>query len=69
MLSFCDNFLLFLTGRALLQGSDSSTDEISQESFRRQRVNRFITEHLLRAGYFETAQKLADYVKVACSSS
>jgi macrophage erythroblast attacher len=30
--------------------------------FRKQRANRFIIEHLLRNGYFETAQKLADYV-------
>jgi macrophage erythroblast attacher len=30
--------------------------------FRKQRTNRFIIEHLLRNGYFETAQKLAEYV-------
>lgn len=30
--------------------------------FRKQRANRFIIEHLLRNGYFETAQKLAEYV-------
>jgi macrophage erythroblast attacher len=34
----------------------------TRKFFYNQRINRFIIEHLLRTGYFETAQMLADYV-------
>uniref|UniRef100_A0A914KP22 E3 ubiquitin-protein transferase MAEA n=2 Tax=Meloidogyne TaxID=189290 RepID=A0A914KP22_MELIC len=39
-----------------------SSDSTVRKSFYDQRLNRFIVEHLLRTGYFETAQMLADYV-------
>ncbi|KAF7637216.1 hypothetical protein Mgra_00003392 [Meloidogyne graminicola] len=39
-----------------------SSDSTVRKSFYDQRLNRFIVEHLLRIGYFETAQMLADYV-------
>ncbi|KAH7726655.1 erythroblast macrophage protein EMP [Aphelenchoides avenae] len=52
--------------KALLLRADylkqwNSTDPSIQEAFRNQRLNRFIVEHLLRCGYFETAQKLAEH--------
>ncbi|KAL7071321.1 hypothetical protein ACQ4LE_009509 [Meloidogyne hapla] len=39
-----------------------SSDPTVRKSFYDQRLNRFIVEHLLRTGYFETAQMLADFV-------
>ncbi|KAI6203759.1 hypothetical protein M3Y94_00593600 [Aphelenchoides besseyi] len=44
----------------LKQGTSTDINVVSL--FRKQRTNRFIIEHLLRNGYFETAQKLAEYV-------
>ncbi|KAI1701880.1 macrophage erythroblast attacher [Ditylenchus destructor] len=47
------------SNRATTEGTSSNS--IAQECFRKQRLNRFITDHLLRAGYFATAQKLSEY--------
>jgi macrophage erythroblast attacher len=44
----------------LKQGTSNDPEVVSV--FRKQRANRFIIEYLLRNGYFETAQKLAEYV-------
>jgi hypothetical protein len=44
----------------LFKGTSDDPNVVSV--FRKQRANRFIIEHLLRNGYFETAQKLAEYV-------
>uniref|UniRef100_A0A915E646 E3 ubiquitin-protein transferase MAEA n=1 Tax=Ditylenchus dipsaci TaxID=166011 RepID=A0A915E646_9BILA len=51
---------------SLLQRADylkegTSSSPIAAECFRKQRINRFITDHLLRAGYFSTAQRLSEY--------
>uniref|UniRef100_A0A914DQ16 E3 ubiquitin-protein transferase MAEA n=1 Tax=Acrobeloides nanus TaxID=290746 RepID=A0A914DQ16_9BILA len=43
----------------LKQGLNQQPNEV--EFFRKQRLNRFVIDHLLRAGYFETAQKLTEY--------
>uniref|UniRef100_A0A7E4V9Y2 E3 ubiquitin-protein transferase MAEA n=1 Tax=Panagrellus redivivus TaxID=6233 RepID=A0A7E4V9Y2_PANRE len=42
-----------------MHGNDQDKD-----FYRRQRIHRLIIEHLLRVGYFETAQKLSDHVGV-----
>jgi macrophage erythroblast attacher len=39
-------------------------DEQDMDYFRRQRIGRLLVDHLLRVGYFETAQKLADYTGI-----
>ncbi|CAD5209419.1 unnamed protein product [Bursaphelenchus xylophilus] len=41
-----------------------SSDPAISSAFRKQRTNRFIIDYFLRAGYFETAQKLAEYVGI-----
>ena len=46
----------------LNSGVNGSEQDI--DLFRRQRVSRFLVDHLLRVGYFETAQKLAEYTGV-----
>ncbi|CAD5206536.1 unnamed protein product [Bursaphelenchus okinawaensis] len=46
----------------LKQGMSSDPTVLS--AFRKQRTNRFIIDYLLRGGYFETAQKLAEYVGI-----
>lgn len=38
----------------------NTTDELKKETWCNQRINRLIIDYLLRAGYFETAQKLAE---------
>lgn len=42
--------------------NNNVNNKIGSEYFRKQRLNRFIIDHLLRTGYFETAQKLSDSV-------
>ena len=49
--------LTFLTSN--FQGLNQQPNEV--EFFRKQRLNRFVIDHLLRSGYFETAQKLTEY--------
>ncbi|CAG9536075.1 unnamed protein product [Cercopithifilaria johnstoni] len=42
----------------------NTTDVLKQETWRSQRISRLIIDYLLRSGYFETAQKLAEQANV-----
>ncbi|KAM3720860.1 E3 ubiquitin-protein transferase MAEA [Dirofilaria immitis] len=42
----------------------NTTDALKQETWRSQRISRLIIDYLLRSGYFETAQKLAEQANV-----
>ncbi|VDK82025.1 unnamed protein product [Litomosoides sigmodontis] len=42
----------------------NTTDVSKQETWRSQRISRLIIDYLLRSGYFETAQKLAEQANV-----
>lgn len=42
----------------------NTTDLLKQETWRSQRISRLIIDYLLRSGYFETAQKLAEQANV-----
>ncbi|KHN75094.1 Macrophage erythroblast attacher [Toxocara canis] len=51
---------------------EANTDDAwKRETWKQQRINRLIIDHLLRSGYFETAQKLAEQsdVEVMCNKS
>lgn len=54
------------TAEYLKEGTSKDVNVLSL--FRKQRTNRFIIEYLLRSGYFETAQKLAEYVGAESSN-
>lgn len=49
----------------------NTNDSWKREAWRHQRIDRLIIDHLLRSGYFETAQKLAEQsdVEVMCNKS
>ncbi|VDM38525.1 unnamed protein product [Toxocara canis] len=49
----------------------NTDDAWKRETWKQQRINRLIIDHLLRSGYFETAQKLAEQsdVEVMCNKS
>uniref|UniRef100_A0AC35F3C9 Macrophage erythroblast attacher n=1 Tax=Panagrolaimus sp. PS1159 TaxID=55785 RepID=A0AC35F3C9_9BILA len=53
-----------LQNRADYLNKGINGDEQDIDYFRRQRVCRLLVDHLLRIGYFETAQKLADYTGI-----
>uniref|UniRef100_A0AC34G219 Macrophage erythroblast attacher n=1 Tax=Panagrolaimus sp. ES5 TaxID=591445 RepID=A0AC34G219_9BILA len=53
-----------LQNRAEYLNKGVNGDEQDIDYFRRQRVCRLLVDHLLRIGYFETAQKLADYTGI-----